>query len=164
VQWSGTGIQGRKRLQKVVFLLQAAGCPLGADYSLHHYGPYSRDVADTCDELTASGLLAESWGGNGVGVEYSYKLGDRGPEAIALTEHHLGTGVQKWTTFEVLAKDLLVRDMWELELGSTIAYFYGRSQDKDWDKALKDACEFKKKNPADPASQRALTLAKRVVK
>ena len=46
--WAGErGIQGRKRLQKVVFLLQAAGCPLSSHFTLHHYGPYSRDVADT---------------------------------------------------------------------------------------------------------------------
>lgn len=42
-------IQGRKRLQKVVYFLQYAGCPLDCRYTLHHFGPYSRDVADACD-------------------------------------------------------------------------------------------------------------------
>ena len=36
VQWAGT-LRSRKRMQKMIFLLKAAGCPLDADYDLHHY-------------------------------------------------------------------------------------------------------------------------------
>ena len=50
VQWAGT-LRSRKRMQKMIFLLQAAGCPLDADYDLHHYGPYSQDVARLTDEM-----------------------------------------------------------------------------------------------------------------
>ena len=35
IEWSGESLKTRKRLQKVVYLLQAAGCPLDADYTLH---------------------------------------------------------------------------------------------------------------------------------
>jgi uncharacterized protein YwgA len=30
-------------MQKLIFMLQAAGCPLDADYDLHHYGPFRED-------------------------------------------------------------------------------------------------------------------------
>lgn len=65
IWWAGeAGIQGRKRLQKVVYFLQQAGCPLDCQYTLHHFGPYSRDVADACDEMVAARLVVESGGLN----------------------------------------------------------------------------------------------------
>jgi uncharacterized protein YwgA len=42
VEWAGT-LRTRKRLQKVVFMLQAAGCPFDDGFGLHHFGPYSSD-------------------------------------------------------------------------------------------------------------------------
>ena len=66
------GLRGRKRLQKVVFFLQEAGCPLDCRYTLHHYGPYSRDVADRCDEMVAAGLIDESGGPSTGDMQYAY--------------------------------------------------------------------------------------------
>ena len=59
VDWAGT-LETRKRMQKVVYLLQVAGCPLGADYTLHHYGPYSQEVARLTDEMVQTGILTET--------------------------------------------------------------------------------------------------------
>ena len=59
VQWAGT-LRSRKRMQKMIFLLKAAGCPLDADYDLHHYGPYSQDVARLTDEMVREKLLCET--------------------------------------------------------------------------------------------------------
>ena len=73
VQWSGT-LHSRKRLQKLVFMLQAAGCPLDAEYGLHHYGPYSQEVARLSDEMQRSSLLLEESEPNQVGRQYSYSL------------------------------------------------------------------------------------------
>ena len=75
VDWAGT-LDTRKRMQKVVYLLQVAGCPLGADYTLHHYGPYSHDVARLTDEMVQASLLAEKASSNAVGQQYSYSLSD----------------------------------------------------------------------------------------
>src|SRR5438876_8802937 len=73
VEWAGI-LNSRKRLQKVVFLLQASGCPIEAEYFLHHYGPYSQEVARMSDEMVQVGLLEESSQPNPVGVQYAYKL------------------------------------------------------------------------------------------
>ena len=73
VDWAGT-LETRKRMQKVVYLLQVAGCPLGADYTLHHYGPYSHDVARLTDEMVQASLLVEKTTSNAVGQQYSYSL------------------------------------------------------------------------------------------
>lgn len=50
VEWAGE-LRSRKRLQKVVYLLQAAGAPIEAEFTLHHYGPYSFDVAQLLPRL-----------------------------------------------------------------------------------------------------------------
>jgi uncharacterized protein YwgA len=154
------GIQGRKRLQKVVFFLQAAGCPLGCRFTLHHYGPYSRDVADVCDEMVMAGLLEEQVSPNAAGAQYGYKL-------TALTKQLLETLAQQdsgraeaLAPFRNLAGRLLNEDLWRLELGSTILYFY--KQSGDWTLAVDQACEFKKAAKENPATQAATQLAQEV--
>lgn len=62
--------------------------------------------------------------------------------------------------FQPLGVELLKSDLWSLELGSTILFFY--EQSKDWTHALTRACEFKKVRPNMEASQTAMELAKRV--
>ena len=144
-------IQGRKRMQKVVYFLQYAGCPLDCQYTLHHFGPYSRDVAEVCDEMVAAGLIEEHSGPNS---SYSYKLAHITRDYLADVEddqmHH----------YEQLVKRLIKESLLSLELGSTILYFYAQSN--DWEDALSNACGYKKKNPEDASSQTALGLAKQI--
>lgn len=164
IQWAGPeGVKGRKCLQKIVFFLQKAGCPFGADYTLHHYGPYSRDVAEACDALVAAGILEEGVEQNAVGKQYSYTLSaDTGGPAIERTEARMDEQMRTTVTaFRSLAEDLLRETPWELELGSTILYFFGKS--RDWDEAQRLACEFKQRNAAtEPALPAAKALAMRV--
>ena len=82
VEWAGT-FHSRKRMQKLVFLLQAAGCPLDADYELHHYGPYSQDVARLTDGMVREGLLEERMETHPYGEQYSYRLSAESIRQIA---------------------------------------------------------------------------------
>ena len=61
VQWAGT-VPSRKHIQKVCFLLQAAGCPLDLDFILHQPGVYSEELAQRLDQLTERGILNERTG------------------------------------------------------------------------------------------------------
>lgn len=155
LSWAGEGgLQGRKRLQKVVFLLQCAGCPLGCRYTLHHFGPYSRDVADACDELVAAKLVQETGGPQGGSSSYTYAL-------TSATRSLLPVGGDPALQgFENLAKELIAADLWQLELGSTILYFQG--QTADWQQSLTRACAFKHVVTTIEPSQAALGLAQRV--
>jgi len=56
---SVTEVDSRKRLQKSIYLLQRAGCPLHFSYILHYYGPYSFDLAGLIEQLKGSGVVAE---------------------------------------------------------------------------------------------------------
>ena len=153
LSWAGEGgLDGRKRLQKIVYFLQYAGCPLNCDFTLHHYGPYSRDVADACDEMVAAKLLDES-GGPAESTSYTYKLY---PATRGYLDH---VPHQDLEQFKALGEALINENLWSLELGSTILYFY--DQTEDWATAFNRACSYKKKATESTASQNALNLAKK---
>ena len=155
LSWAGeTGIQGRKRLQKVVFFLQQAGCSLDCQYTLHYFGPYSRDAADACDEMVAAGLVAETGGPRNGAMQYDYSLT---PETRVLLDRSPDPQLQP---FQALGTELINENIWSLELGSTILFFYG--QISDWNDAFAKACQFKKADTTNALSRNALSLAKRV--
>lgn len=155
LSWAGTKeFEGRKRLQKVIYLLQQAGCPLECQYILHHFGPYSRDVAATCDEMVAAGLIEEHEKTNAGMVQYSYALATHTREFL---EH---TTDEQMKPYEGLGEQLINEQMWTLELGSTILFFHAQCQ--DWQSAMTEACKFKNVDPDVGESQPALALAKRV--
>lgn len=155
LSWAGPeGLQGRKRLQKVVFFLQETGCSLDCRFTLHHFGPYSRDVADRCDEIVAAGLVDEAVRpSNGV-VQYTYTLT---PDTSKLVQQTPDVQMQQ---FQPVGQSLIRESLWSLELGSTILYFYRQSP--DWKIALIRACEFKQVSYTQESSQAALALARQI--
>jgi uncharacterized protein YwgA len=162
VEWAGT-LDARKRMQKVVYLLQVAGCLLEADFILHHYGPYSQDVARLTDEMVGVNLLEERSESNPVGQQYSYRLGERARVGILEFEKtpEGRTSSERMAAFEVKARRLLKADLKDLEIASTIAFFH--KQGHDWPAAIDKACEFKGLTKGSPAVERAEALARQVV-
>lgn len=162
MQWAGT-LRARKRMQKVVYLLQAAGCPLGADYRLHRFGPYSQEVAQLSDELAGLGVLQEERIENTAGQQYNYTLTEEGAKALADAERTPSAKEMRaaMAGFEEQARQLFSADLRELEVASTMAYF--RRQGCDWPAAREKTCRFKSLRPEDPAVQNAEGLARRIV-
>jgi uncharacterized protein YwgA len=161
VSWADT-LHSRKRLQKIVFFLQAAGYPLEADFILHHFGPYSEHVSRLTDELVRLVLLKEGATDNAVGQQYSYQLTEQAREKMQqLEESEQGRLMaEKMVPFEPLVKSLLRVDLKDLEVAATVLYF--RQQGLDWPQAMEKACTFKR-IPADgPLAGRALVLARSV--
>jgi hypothetical protein len=157
VSWANC-LHTRKRLQKVVYLLQAAGCPLEAEFSLHHYGPYSEELARLTDEMVRQALLDECSSDNMMGKQYTYTLSPAAEQQITELEGtDLGRGwAAELARFEPTAKELLVADLKQLEYASTIVYFH--NQGCDWPTAVEKAVTFKK----TPAVKNALPLAQKV--
>jgi len=56
---AGNTVQGRKKLQKLAYLCQAAGEPLGQSFTFHHYGVYSPTLADDIRAAASMQLLDE---------------------------------------------------------------------------------------------------------
>ena len=154
IQWAET-LKTRKRLQKVVFLLQAAGCPFDAEFYLHHYGPYSEEVARLTDEMTRKGLLEETAETAPGGSKYSYRLEAAAlQQLIDLEQTEEGKSwAEQMAVYEAKAKKLLQQDVKDLEYASTILYF--RVQGEAWDEAVEKAAQFKR----TPAVRKALSLA-----
>ena len=140
-------VDSRKRLQKCIYLLHLSGCDLDADYRLHYYGPYSRDVADAVDLLTQSDILAESSTPSQMGERYSYKIKDHGRALLANYEAtDEGKKAMKRIEPSMVAyfQKLNEMDLWTLEVASTIAFYYRSSSCNTLDEALAKAAEFKR--------------------
>ncbi len=88
VDYSGGRFIGRTLLQKRIFFLNEL-LQLGIRFSPHYYGPYSKEVSRSIDNLVAVGFLdevVESFGYEPIWGEtrrYIYKLTDDGREILA---------------------------------------------------------------------------------
>jgi uncharacterized protein YwgA len=162
VDWAGT-LHSRKRMQKVVYLLQAGGCPLMADYTLHHYGPYSHEVARLTDEMVRSKLLEESSESTPYGVQYAYRLSDSTKQQ--LDEYEESPQSRDWlgqmTPFEAKAQTLMRAELKDLEIAATVVFF--RQQGLGWPEAAAKTRQFKNLPLGSPVLQRAEDLAKQIV-
>jgi uncharacterized protein YwgA len=162
VEWAGT-LDTRKRMQKAVYLLREAGCPLDVDYTLHHYGPYSQELARVTDEMVRVELLTEKAESNAVGQQFSYRLEDQARKS--LTEFEATTQgrahSRTMAPFEDRARRLFSADVKELEYASTIVFF--RRQGHDWPVAAEKMCEFKGLTPGSSMVKRAEALAREIV-
>lgn len=68
VRDAGGRIVGRTRLQKIGFILEAAGLGAGFTFKYKHYGPYSEELSSASRTAVVLGLMREneqpaSWGG-----------------------------------------------------------------------------------------------------
>jgi uncharacterized protein YwgA len=162
VEWAGT-LVSRKRMQKVIYLLQVAGWRLEAEYTLHQYGPYSHEVARLTDEMVRASLLDEQAASSVQGVQYTYRLTDPSRQqldAIERTPESLDW-LAEMAPFEIKAKALLEADLEDLEIASTLVFFERQSQ--DWAQATEKTRQFKNLPPGSPLLERALVLAKQIV-
>jgi hypothetical protein len=162
VQWAGT-FPTRKRIQKVVFLLQAKGFPSDAEFSLHHYGPYSRDLARLTNEMVREGLLQEQKEVHPYGERYSYTLTEASQRQIAQYEEtpQGSQRSQEVTGFRSLAEQLCQVDLKELEVAATLAFF--REQGHEWATTVDKSCRFKGLVAGSPSLQKAERLARQIV-
>lgn len=68
VRDAGGRIVGRTRLQKIGFILEAAGVGSGFRFKYKHYGPYSEELTNASRTATVLGYMSETeqpatWGG-----------------------------------------------------------------------------------------------------
>lgn len=107
-------IEGRKRLQKFVHLLKRGGIDIPARFKIHHYGPFSEDVATAADSLVFEGVLEEKVEPKGAyrTFQYVYSL----PKSCPKSEAPVGR-------FKKLIQELDQFTTIELEVASTIAFF-----------------------------------------
>ena len=159
-------VDSRKRLQKCIYLLQEAGCDLGAEYVLHLYGPYSRDVAVGTDQLEEAGIIQETVEDNGCGgVRYRYEMTEDGKRALDAFEQ-TSEGMESKSEvgrYLPLFRQLNGIPVWTLELASTIAFFHFQEGSK-WAIAKSRTAEFKQVRVDAGVLTEAQNLAKKYTK
>ena len=67
---AGKGISGRKRIQKVMYLIDNLGWNSISDYKFHFYGTYSETLAQDVQDMVANGWIREAQHGD----LYSYNI------------------------------------------------------------------------------------------
>ncbi len=155
---SVTEVDSRKRLQKSIYLLQRAGCPLQFSYILHYYGPYSFELAGLIDQLKGADIIDESLEQTGFGgVRYRSEISQKGKRVLENFQKSK-TGKEVYgqiQPFIPIFEKLNQKDLWVLELAATIAYFY----EGNWVKAKKHTVRFKKIRSDDSNLRKAMKLA-----
>jgi len=148
-------LKARKRLQKVAYLLQAAGAPFDLPFRLHYYGPYSAELAALTDEMTDLDLLKETIDG----ARYDYALSEKGMKALSKlkVENGRATTYEEMEALKPRLKELLERPLRVLELAATIVYY--EKALGDLEAAVGATCEFKQEDPASEDARKATELA-----
>jgi uncharacterized protein YwgA len=114
-------VEGRKKLQKIVHILQMAGNPFSEYFGYLHYGPYSSELASEVEALVDAGLVVEK--GGEAQHPYTYTSTS---EARKLLEQG---GLSTEPSWGALATALNRRNAQFLEAVSTILYLRGKGID-----------------------------------
>lgn len=103
-------IEGRKRLQKMVHLLKVGGTDVPARFRIHHFGPFSEDVASTADQMVFEGALEEEVEAAGPYNTFLYLYSTQRHPSVDPT---IGQLIRSLNAFSTV----------DLEVASTIAFF-----------------------------------------
>lgn len=124
-------VVGRIRLQKIFYLLEQLGVEGGLRFSYYHYGPYSRELSDTLDELEIDGTVEEEnvpIEGGSYSVYRLKKAPGREPSSL---------GRLPWEQLRKAIAAMKDRTSPVIELAATIHWLREKERVEDWRKELK---------------------------
>lgn len=109
-------VSGRKKLQKIIFILKKMNFPFVEKYELHMYGPYSEELTLRIEELCEMGFIAEKCMDKGHYVQYSYHVTKEGTSFLEVA-------AIPPATLQESVEALNDKSSRFLELVSTLLYF-----------------------------------------
>lgn len=124
----GRQIEGRTRLQKIVYFCQDLGWDIG-DYRLHYYGPFSHGLASIIRDTESAGLITQT-----EKTEHTFELTEKGAEFLETFESNVKDGRVEPT--KKLVSRIFKWSQKELELAATIDYVRGNNPDMEEDRLL----------------------------
>lgn len=146
-------LTGRKKLQKLIYILQVSGIPFEEKYQFHFYGPYSEELALRIEELCNLGFIHEEKEDRGNYKQYTYNMTDAGVNFL----HKFQTDMPDFHEQMALLKDKSSRF---LELMATMLYFRELPR-QDIEKKVRDVKP--KQNYTDEEMEEAHTLIEKVM-
>ncbi|MEN2767248.1 YwgA family protein [Ornithinibacillus xuwenensis] len=75
-------VTGRKKLQKMIYILQSFGVPFEEKFQFHFYGPYSEELSLRIEELCNLGFIHEEKEVKSNYFQYHYSLTEDGQEFL----------------------------------------------------------------------------------
>jgi uncharacterized protein YwgA len=136
---------------------------IGIQFRLHHYGPYSAELAEGLDRMSKKEMLVETAQDTTVGRQFNYSFNDdllgeleefeRSPDGRAAKNQ-----IEQFA--ELLDRLKRTRPR-VLELASTLAEFW--LQENDWQWAQAKTSKFKSESEDSQAMQNAFNLAQEVI-
>lgn len=110
------GIVGRKKLQKIIYIMKKLGLPFEEKYTFYFYGPYSEELSLRIEEITNLGFVSEVREKKSNYYQYRYQVTEQGEDFL------------KHSNTELPLEQSLLQEMKEqssrfLELVSTMLYF-----------------------------------------
>lgn len=75
-------IIGRKKLQKMIYILKKCEIPFEERYQFHFYGPYSEELTLRVEEMCNLGFISETKEEKKNYYQYRYQLTDSGREFL----------------------------------------------------------------------------------
>jgi uncharacterized protein len=75
-------VTGRKKLQKMVYILQSFGIPFEEKFQFHFYGPYSEELTLRIEELCNLGFINEEKEIKSNYFQYHYSLTNDGTQFL----------------------------------------------------------------------------------
>ena len=116
------GVDGRKKLQKMIYVAKTLGYPFTEGYTIYWYGPYSHELAAELKRMNELDLLSEESRDS----SYVIKLTRSGKAFLEHFKHGITKemGNDKLNKMEDLLKKLSQYEPWKLEILATLFYFY----------------------------------------
>jgi uncharacterized protein YwgA len=125
-QEAGT-IEGRKKLQKIVYISKKFNFNFNEKFNFHFYGPYSEELTLQVEELANLGFIKEVKENKGSFSQYKYELSTQGREYLQLYP----TAIDGYEDF---IEHLNQESSRFLELISTVLYFDNLTKEELVDK------------------------------
>ncbi|GAB4074841.1 YwgA family protein [Barrientosiimonas marina] len=120
---AASAVTGRKKLQKMIYILQKCDVPFQEKYQFHFYGPYSEELSLRVEELCNLGFITEEKQTKSSYVQYHYEMTEDGEAFLQQFPASMPDMAEPIAQLKQQSSRFL-------ELVSTILYFEGLPADE----------------------------------
>lgn len=118
----GGRVDGRKKLQKILYIAKVLAFPLREGYTLYLYGPYSEELAAGLQRMKELHIVEE----RELDSSYRIQMTESGKEFLDYFRGKIegDVGTEILNRMHTLFGELNRYDPWKLEILATLFYFY----------------------------------------
>ena len=145
IDYLGGSIDGRKKFQKLVYLIQHRGGPFKEVFQYHLYGPFSEQLANELEEMKGFRLVTETPERTYSGHKYTYSITEEGKNLLQSVPN------SNLEPFKDLIRDLGQRDARNLELMASTLLLSESARSVNESNIVKNVKDLKSEQKYDDA-------------